>query len=1445
MDEGLLEQMYGDIDHSHSPIAHDDDSVDIYSGLDNTPRKTENAEKCCALSPPGRLRDSMDLYEEIIKEEQQEKEATCNELKTKLDTAQSQVKELLHKLQQSQMQNTSLHTQNICLKKNICALIKTARLEIVRKDEEISRLMQRSGRGGSSYPRSQMNIQRNPNARQNSGANHEPIGCPQTQRPREITGRKSQCSEGRARQDHSTSVPSKENKVSGRESDPVKERHDRPLAPVQTEVAVKDGVEPEIPVERGAVKKPRLSWGGKEQDSSQPEDAGEEGQEDSSLFNLGEEYCVIDEVESSREMDEVFEVPAAASSGIGGAEKALGPLPEPDFKNTKTEHAPDKGEECQSTPLTVLPEAVLQDASTSVVMDTHPKGATTSEVCDVSTNAVSSTVSVEVASQSCDYADVASDVMETVVISSTEPEKDDDEPVTSHDRSKAQSVEVVSSTIRGESIQPEPGSSGSVQMAQDCCSSEPDSTEDEERNAEPSSSVPCTHDEDSMMLTLQNIRHIPEAISPLTSPVRPVKKSLPHCSGKAQHVKSLAKDFSAVTGAKRIDVNKENEKPHCSSTEISQRDSAQTPSSSSSSSENDNELEEGEIVSESEEDPPPVAPSPPLRKTHSTTTIKKQPSPRSPRLAKKQAQKTLVVPQGLSGSRRKTTPNNSPTSNKRQKTVLQFVPKTNPSTVPEVMDMLKSIRTELRRKYMRLQKSFPKKSFYNIIDICLFSFTDFVNNVSFSECCSLESILKPKLNNIISTTMKKISNNGIVNRIFEQQSPSLKKKLWTFVEDQFDFLFREIQATFASLGKSPESRAKHLSMTKNTLERSKEKKELRKIPAKPPAIAVPTPKRKAEEVDSVDMTGVKGKKANPPTVPHRTGLGSRGKNLRMNKEGEDQPSEARELPPLRSPSKAAVTPSKNSSGEKPAACVRRLSHNGSIQDKSDFEILTEQQASSLTFNLVTDSQMGEIFKCLLQGSDLLENSVSVGDAHSWPVGTPRKDAAGWESYVVVTTPNKTATSPSKVITTWSAVSPCKFLSPNSKIRVPLNPALLDESCLLEVPSSSLPLCRAAPSSAVPSQRTYSILAEDLAVSLSIPSPLKSDSHLSFLHPESGEPMSAPESVISAHFSEDALMDGEDATEQDIHLALDSDNSSAGSNGCRSWEEVASPVFQFKPHLPMQAVVMEKSNDHFIVKIRHTSSSFATSPGQNSTAAETGSERVMEHVDAAHSSSGASPDGDRSGQSPNPAFCDDSGTHLPVREAPQASEGGTLEQAANLHDASGAHSDGEPAKAPSNSETGESAALSEELVAVAGESTAAEKDIRIGKKRKKHHTEPRAKRAKTEHAQERLSKQRRKKRSKCAKDKGVRTPKRKRSKSTGPPLSPNSLSAKNIIRKKGEVVVTWTRDEDRYILVELKTKGASPETFSALSAKINKPPDLIGKRFCQLMKLFKKTERMES
>ncbi len=62
-----------------------------------------------------------------------------------------------------------------------------------------------------------------------------------------------------------------------------------------------------------------------------------------------------------------------------------------------------------------------------------------------------------------------------------------------------------------------------------------------ENNLEPSSSMPLPHDEDSMMRTLSNLKRIPDAISPLRSPIRIAKRSHIHVHGKPNHVKSLQK----------------------------------------------------------------------------------------------------------------------------------------------------------------------------------------------------------------------------------------------------------------------------------------------------------------------------------------------------------------------------------------------------------------------------------------------------------------------------------------------------------------------------------------------------------------------------------------------------------------------------------------------------------------------------------------------------------------------------------------------------------------------------------------------------------------------------------------------------------------------------------------------------------------------------------------
>lgn len=82
--------------------------------------------------------------------------------------------------------------------------------------------------------------------------------------------------------------------------------------------------------------------------------------------------------------------------------------------------------------------------------------------------------------------------------------------------------------------------------------------------------------------------------------------------------------------------------------------------------------------------------------------------------------------------------------------------------------------------------------------------------------------------------------------------------------------------------------------------------------------------------------------------------------------------------------------------------------------------------------------------------------------------------------------------------------------------------------------------------------------------------------------------------------------------------------------------------------------------------------------------------------------------------------------------------------------------------------------------------------------------------------------------------GIKEPSAASATSTG-------LSAKNVIKKKGEIIVSWTRNDDREILLECQKRGPSLKTFSYLAAKLNKNPYQVSERFQQLMKLFEKSK----
>uniref|UniRef100_A0A3Q3X3J3 Uncharacterized protein n=1 Tax=Mola mola TaxID=94237 RepID=A0A3Q3X3J3_MOLML len=863
-----------------------------------------------------------------------------------------------------------------------------------------------------------------------------------------------------------------------------------------------------------------------------------------------------------------------------------------------------------------------------------------------------------------------------------------------------------------------------------------------ENNSEPSSSMALLHDEDSMMHTLSNLKRMPDAISPLRSPIRISKRSHLHHSNQ-RHVKSLEKDFSstAVDGdSKTLDVNKENK--YLGSSANQDAKNLVDKVSDLPSSLSDTELEEGEIFSESDE-MALDSPVPTVKRAKLTRTVRNKPSP-------------------------STVLNRTRSPKSRFKTVCPAATKFSFSTIEEVMETFKLVRAEIRKKYMKLHKTFPKKSFYGVMDNFRESFLEFVDGANFGQISTQQGELKSKMKKVIVTVFNKVSNNGIVKRIFEQQAVDLKQKLWDFVDVQVEYLFQDIYTAMKTLCRPVRAQAE-----------SSRPSRKENVPRHSPIT-----KSQCHQKETQATTD---QRIMPSTVvPYKTGLGSRGKDIRithLDKERNVNPhptnsSNRQTVVSFNSPKNIPSTPEKNNI----SSLV--VSHNGSLLDKTDFELLTEQQASSLTFNLVRDTQMGEIFKCLLQGSNLLESSAVTGDNTTWPLGTPRKDG---ERFISIATPTK-FDSPSKFLST-SNISPHKMSSPQPKNQILLNPALFDESCLLEVPENRTML-----QSSLPSQKPYSILAEDLAVSLTIPSPLKSDSHLSFLQPTTTCAMSTPDSIISAHINEDALIDGEDATEQDIHLALDTDNSSCSS----SVASEATP-FVFKPDLRMQALVMEKSNDHFVVKIRQATTGTYTTLNADDSLSQT-----LTEEDEQQRQEGMTIQ--------SQVLTDKSQNKTPSNGVPSGNKLSGLCQTSTVSD----------------SERGFTHAKEDTSSTLENDQW----DCDRARKRKKHQEKSKAKWPRRDEEK--------------SADEVVFDCNNDNSECKCSPTSPSSSSlyAKNVIKKKGEVVMAWTRGEDRAILIELKTKGASRETFSALSEKLSKPSEQIAHRFYQLMKLYKKQEKMD-
>ncbi|XP_024407488.2 CASP8-associated protein 2 isoform X4 [Desmodus rotundus] len=724
-------------------------------------------------------------------------------------------------------------------------------------------------------------------------------------------------------------------------------------------------------------------------------------------------------------------------------------------------------------------------------------------------------------------------------------------------------------------------------------------------------------DENSVLsIDLNHLRPIPEVISPLNSPVRPVAKVLRLESPSRVPLNNNHKDVfppnsANSTSKSQSDLNKENQKPICKSVKFTEADSHKNSSL--------DELEEGEIISDSENSKQQKSFEENAKPRVSTETQNRRTSPGSRESTghlDKDSRETSIKTQQTKRkwNKRQSESSRSSKTEKKDKTMSTSVLEkivpiiAVPSSIREVMHMLRMIRKHVRKNYMKFKVKFPLKQFHRIIESAILSFTSLIKHLDLSKISKSMTTLQKNLCDVIESKLKQVKKNGIVDRLFEQQLPDMKKKAWKFVDEQLDYLFAKLKkilikyCDFTNFG-SDSDEGKFEKTKKKTQSNCQKRnavnscKEMLKEKSSKSEDSIYN--RSSLECKKFEEKHQDQNNSNINTVKHdiKKSFNTCFDNIKCSQSEEH----SLELKCLNTPKPGKM--------EGSTIEDTQTSQLAALKSERCFEILTEQQASSLTFNLVSDAQMGEIFKSLLQGSDLLDNNVNCNEKNEWELKTPEKqllESLKCESIPACTTEELVSdvVSPCpKMISddNWSLLSSEKVPSLSSGLSLPVHPDVLDESCMFEV-STNIALSKDNVCSSEKSKPCISsILLEDLAVSLTVPSPLKSDGHLSFLKPEVLS-SSTPEEVISAHFSEDALLEEEDASEQDIHLALESDNSSSKSSS--SWtSRSVTPGFQYHPNLPMHAVIMEKSNDHFIVKIRHTAPSTSTSLTQNMVAGE--------------------------------------------------------------------------------------------------------------------------------------------------------------------------------------------------------------------------------------------------
>ncbi|XP_068087250.1 CASP8-associated protein 2 isoform X2 [Hyperolius riggenbachi] len=1023
----------------------------------------------------------------------------------------------------------------------------------------------------------------------------------------------------------------------------------------------------------------------------------------------------------------------------------------------------------------------------------------------------------------------------------------------------------------------------------------PNITEIRKGICEPSNSDQCLHDESSVMsMDLNFIRTIPKIISPLKSPARPlVNPYTPEHTAKASAASILTEGVSTSTPN---ELNKENCKP------VNNIESAFPIEISS------DEIEEGEIISDEELELEQSSYSkriPNQTEPVKVTNVKNRPVNPETKLASLAKSNGIISPlkqpvdeteqkakdygnlqrkaKDYGHSKQSVLPTQKHKNSPGSCCLDEVINIATPICIQEVLHMLLSIKKLVRKRYMKFKILFPLSQFHRYIEVTTLYYTTLVIKLDWSSLCCSPEKLQRKLCKLIESRLKQLKKNGIVDRIFQQQLIDMKKRLWKFVEEQLDSLFDTLKGAIVTL------------CDKAKLEHDQEEKRNSNSSTRAHK-STKTQKSQTVSKKCKDKPGTEVRRLDFPcqTEVH-TKSQCAGSSSAANKFLND-----------------SLSTTVDKTGFKP--CHTSPKSKSCITSPAKPDTSTDcpkelQDSGSLSFNLVSDDHMGDIFKSLLHDSDNLE--LNTAHESMWLLDTPEKQGTSSLKYDTVSSITELKI-PIKVDYSWSSSSPPR-IDTFPRPEAVLNPDVFDESCLLEVPSSTS--SSRLFSTSDDRLKSYSLLVEDLAVSLTVPSPLKSDSHLSFLKPACALESS---SQVTAHYNEDAVLDEEDATEQDIHLTLDSDNSSMSSLA----NSTDLDGFQCCPSEPMQAVIMEKSNDHFIVKIRRAISS--SSPVSDCSSVAETDNAVANKLESTHCPSPdeklqheVSDDGmpktetnllsksivevsemssflhiqDKSGNFENmkPLVCTSPQTIEFVNGSPDTinqnlagPDEADVPEVGNVEnyfmgcditvmtstektewddDEVGAECVEIPLTDTILSTNAKTAANSQTACAVESVENLAKHECTDSspnrKKRKLSKEEPSSKRRKisvlpdieaeidgqghdtVEERDKHMTREslHRKQRTTASKT-NVKISSSEHSSSGG-------ISAKNVVKRKGEVVVSWKRDEDRDILLECQKSGPNRKTFLALSSKMNKYPHQVEERFRQLMKLFKKSKSSSS